>query len=300
EAAADEAADEAQSLRINLQLPTDQKTRIALQTIARGIVASRPSRPQTPYAKVRAINGYLMQNCLYSLSSPPVPPTEDGAVFFLTQSRVGACDMFASSMTLLLRSLDVPARVATGYLRTEPTAAGKTYLVRERDAHAWVEFYVPQLGWMPFDPTADTRSLQLAETPLAALQFPRLNWPASSLILPAAGAFLLLLGALWPILEKRRASSEPNDETALRRHIAQIYAQAQKSLHSRVPGAPHLTPHEYEDRVSRARLPLDAKQEFAALTFLFIAARYGAVPPIAAAEVEGCLKRFQRALKGRK
>jgi hypothetical protein len=237
-----------------------------------------------------------------------VPSDQDAATFFLTQSRSGACDMFASSMALLLRSLNVPARVATGYLRTDESSENpalkasatpsKSHLVRERDAHAWVEYYVPKLGWIAFDPTADTRTLETTANPVGQLAFPRLNLPTSTLILPLTGVVLLFLGAVWPLMEKRyRARLSLDDETLICRHIASTYENARRVLQRQVPGAPHLTPHEYEARVSLAHLPWGAKQEFAALTHLYIAARYGEAPDVKVSEVEGCLQRLRRDLK---
>ena len=95
-----------------------------------------------------------------------MPATADATVYFLTDSRRGACDMFASSMALLLREMGVPARVATGFqdpMTLESTIEGEegrtTKILRERDAHAWVEYYVPQYGWISVDPTQNAREL---------------------------------------------------------------------------------------------------------------------------------------------
>jgi hypothetical protein len=69
---------------------------------------------------------------------------------FLEEGR-GYCEQFAATMTLMLRGLGVPARVAVGFLpgRFE----GREYLVTTKDAHAWVEALIPGDGWVPFDPT---------------------------------------------------------------------------------------------------------------------------------------------------
>ncbi|HVL82040.1 MAG TPA: DUF3488 and transglutaminase-like domain-containing protein [Actinomycetota bacterium] len=69
---------------------------------------------------------------------------------FLQEQR-GYCEQFAATMTLMLRGLGIPARVAVGFL---PGAARESeYLVTTDDAHAWVEAHVPGRGWVSFDPT---------------------------------------------------------------------------------------------------------------------------------------------------
>jgi transglutaminase-like putative cysteine protease len=71
---------------------------------------------------------------------------------FLFRYRSGHCEYFASAMVLMLRSLDVPARFVTGFLGSEPSALGY-HIVRQSNAHAWVEAWIPGRGWQVFDPT---------------------------------------------------------------------------------------------------------------------------------------------------
>ncbi len=59
----------------------------------------------------------------------------------------GHCELFASAGTLLLRRMGVRARYVTGFLCDEPCGWGGLWLTRNRDAHAWVEYYHPQNGW---------------------------------------------------------------------------------------------------------------------------------------------------------
>jgi protein-glutamine gamma-glutamyltransferase len=56
-------------------------------------------------------------------------------------------------MVLMLRSIGIPSRLVTGFLATEWNEFGNYYTVRQRDAHAWVEVYYPQSGWITMDPT---------------------------------------------------------------------------------------------------------------------------------------------------
>ncbi len=72
---------------------------------------------------------------------------------FLFQRRAGHCEYFASAMAIMLRSVGVPSRVVNGFRGGEWNSFGKYYVVRERNAHAWVEAFVPGRGWVTFDPT---------------------------------------------------------------------------------------------------------------------------------------------------
>ena len=76
-------------------------------------------------------------------------PLED----FLFVYRSGHCEYFASSMVLLLRAENVPARLATGFLGAEYNPLEGYYIVRQENAHAWVEAYTPARGWRIYDPT---------------------------------------------------------------------------------------------------------------------------------------------------
>lgn len=65
--------------------------------------------------------------------------------------RVGYCEQFAATMTLMLRGLGIEARVGVGFLPGANT--GTEYVVSTREAHAWVEANIPGAGWTSFDPT---------------------------------------------------------------------------------------------------------------------------------------------------
>ena len=292
----------------NLQQPEDPATRKLLLAVTRQIEMGQRRPLRNPLDKMRAVNAYLAQNCLYSLKSPPVPATRDAVAFFLSESQQGACDMFASSMALLLRTMNVPARVVTGYLQPEsPLSVAKnegektrpSWIVRERDAHAWVEYYVPQIGWIACDPTASTRSAEtLPHKIIRFLDRPGFDLPVATLLLPLAGCGLLVMAVCWPRLEKRLERQKMlQGDDLMRQNIVLSYQNARQRIARRVSFAPHLTPHQYEALVSRAPLPLAAKQEFAALTHLYIGARYGETPHVSRADVARCLKRLRVALK---
>ena len=110
------------------------------------------AQADTPYDKATAIEKYLTSHYSYTLDLTG-PLAKDPLANFLFVRRAGHCEYFASAMTVLLRATGVPARYAAGFLPGEYNDLGQDYIVRESDAHAWVEVYFPEYGWIPFDPT---------------------------------------------------------------------------------------------------------------------------------------------------
>ncbi len=93
----------------------------------------------------------------YSLEPPPGHGESDMVDFL--RSRQGYCEQYAGTMAVMLRSLDIPARVGVGYTAGKKVGDDE-YLVRERNAHAWVEVLFPGYGWIRFEPTPrDDRNL---------------------------------------------------------------------------------------------------------------------------------------------
>lgn len=84
------------------------------------------------------------------------------AVSFLTTYRQGICSHFASAATLLLRAMGLPARYTIGYLAE--TAAGETVAVTTDDAHAWVEVWLDNIGWIPVEVTGTTQDMKSLNT----------------------------------------------------------------------------------------------------------------------------------------
>jgi transglutaminase-like putative cysteine protease len=92
------------------------------------------------------------ENFVYTLSPPLLgeQPVDE----FLFGTRRGFCEHYASSFTVLMRAAGIPARVVTGYLGGEVNPVGEYILVRQADAHAWVEIWLKDTGWVRVDPTA--------------------------------------------------------------------------------------------------------------------------------------------------
>jgi transglutaminase-like putative cysteine protease len=108
----------------------------------------------TPYDKAAALEVFLKTKFSYTLDLAG-NPGKDPLAHFLFETRAGHCEYFASSMTVMLRTLGIPAREVNGFLPGEFNELGGDYIVRASDAHSWVEAYFPGSGWMVFDPTPD-------------------------------------------------------------------------------------------------------------------------------------------------
>jgi transglutaminase-like putative cysteine protease len=119
-----------------------------IPALARQITA----RSTTPYDKAAAIETYLRTHYGYTLDLSGTPPT-DPLAYFLFQKRAGHCEYFASAMTVMIRSLGIPARYINGFLPGEYNDVDSEYVIRASDAHSWVEVYFPDYGWITFDPT---------------------------------------------------------------------------------------------------------------------------------------------------
>ena len=119
-----------------------------IRALARKITADQT----TDFDKAAAIEQYLRTNFGYTLQLSD-RPTPDPLAEFLFERKQGHCEYFASSMTVMLRSIGVPARIVNGFRTGEYNPLTRNYIIRARDAHSWVEVYLPAVGWTAFDPT---------------------------------------------------------------------------------------------------------------------------------------------------
>lgn len=143
----------------------------ALPERVRSLAAKTTEGAATNYDRVRAIE-QLLRSYVYDDRTPAPASSRDVVDHFLFDGKRGYCEHFASAMVVMVRSLGIPARLVTGYSPGEPSEGGR--LVRERNAHAWVEVYFDGHGWVSFEPTPSTPinprgELDLAlPTPVAA------------------------------------------------------------------------------------------------------------------------------------
>jgi hypothetical protein len=107
----------------------------------------------TPYDQAKAIERWLRANITYAETISGPPAGSDPVDWVLFEDRRGYCNYYASAMIMMLRSLGIPARLAAGFSQGEWDGATQGYLVRERDAHTWVEVYFPGTGgWSSIRP----------------------------------------------------------------------------------------------------------------------------------------------------
>jgi len=107
---------------------------------------------ETDYDRVVAIRDYLRNNHQYTLSPSRVPDDRDFVEWFLYEDRRGYCTYYATAMTVMLRTLGIPARYVEGFVMPESNDEG-IYTITSRHAHAWVEVYFQGFGWLIFEPT---------------------------------------------------------------------------------------------------------------------------------------------------
>jgi protein-glutamine gamma-glutamyltransferase len=148
----------------DLQIPDEEKPAIR-QTLKAIQIESRPS-PEV----LRRVSAYFEKNFRYSLKQSDSSHSSTPLSAFLLQSRSGHCEYFASATTLLLRGAGIPARYAVGYSVDEFSPMEGQYIVRSRDAHAWVMAYVNGT-WRSVDTTPPDWGAQedAAASPLQAL-----------------------------------------------------------------------------------------------------------------------------------
>jgi transglutaminase-like putative cysteine protease len=109
---------------------------------------------ETPYAAAFTLEAYFRtQGGFRYDEQPPVSLGTPPLVTFVEQTKAGYCQHFAGAMTLMLRSLGIPARVAVGFTSGSFDRAKRRWTVTDHDAHAWVEVWFDGEGWLPFDPT---------------------------------------------------------------------------------------------------------------------------------------------------
>ncbi len=118
------------------------------------IAASWTAGAGSPEAKADAIAGRLRTGYAYSLDFDH-RRRRDPLLDFLLDDHQGHCEYFASAMTLLARAAGVPARVVVGYRVGEENALGGYWVVRERNAHAWSEVWIPGRGFVTVDATPE-------------------------------------------------------------------------------------------------------------------------------------------------
>ena len=127
------------------QLPEQLSPRIAklAENITRNCI--------TPYEKAIALRDYLRNNYKYRLYGNKIPDGVESVEYFLFEAREGHCEFFAAALTVLARTLKLPARVATGFSPGNYNTLIRQFEVYEYHAHAWSQIFISNVGWLTFD-----------------------------------------------------------------------------------------------------------------------------------------------------
>ncbi|MDP4546341.1 DUF3488 and transglutaminase-like domain-containing protein [Marinobacter sp. MDS2] len=129
-----------------LQLPRsgNPKTRALAEQMAADL---------KPAELVNALMRRFREQAYYYTLRPPTMP-KDGVDALLFDNKRGFCAHYAGASTFLFRAAGIPARIVVGYQGGDPGAGGEYLIVRQYDAHAWVEVWLEGRGWVRVDPTA--------------------------------------------------------------------------------------------------------------------------------------------------
>jgi transglutaminase-like putative cysteine protease len=208
---------------IDLAVPEDEKP--ALSSVAAGLGLDRMNERQ----KIRAVSRFFQDHFHYSLNSQGRIARNDRRSplgQFLTQTRSGHCEYFATATVLLLRQVGVNARYITGYAVQESARHGDTYLVRERHSHAWaLVYHSDTAAWEQIDNTPSSwADVAEASTPwwqstsdfLSNLyfDFSKWRWGKTSVSRYTQWALApLILYLVWRILSTHRRQ-QPTDGMA--------------------------------------------------------------------------------------
>lgn len=283
------------------QLPDDLPQRV------RDKAAEVTAGAATPYDKAKAIEQYL-STFPYTLTVDPPSFDADGVDHFLFNLGQGYSEYFSSAMAVMLRSVGVPARLATGYTTGDKAVNQDIYVVFDSNSHGWVEAYMPGYGWIPFEPTPGNKlppplPPTLVDGPGGVVGTDRdlvdpecieedddcfdenFEFPAgraSGIPLPLGvrlvGAFLwlsigILVAAVKSILVwmlwRRYMVPSGDPRTAFRR-LAALGALAS------VGPVPHQTPYQYLQRLSQA-LP-GHREPVSVIVDYYVRSRYGQKP----------------------
>lgn len=132
----------------NLLISEDLKQ--SFKPLARAIVG----QTEAPLGMAHKIESWFQENFTYSLHTGTITPGVDPTLDFVLNRRPAWCSWYASGMILMLRSLDIPAHMVSGWRSMDYNILTRSWVVKEKEAHDWVEVLDLERGvWVRFDPT---------------------------------------------------------------------------------------------------------------------------------------------------
>jgi transglutaminase-like putative cysteine protease len=278
-----------------LQLPTALPVRV--RAWAQTIAAPNRYPGESHYRRARRLMVAVQQSAVYTLRPPITPDNRDATEFFLFESRRGYCTYFAGALTVACRAVGIPARVVTGFTNPEWQANGTEAILREANAHAWTEIWVPNWGWAALDATpADDRGdnapswVENWQDIFSSTQATLLQWVRDNRgVVMAVSTLLLLALAGFGIKARRGAlqqflgahsghrAAQQADATA-RRGIFVLYHKLSRKLSRRFrPASPWETPLEWVGE-AQSVLQLRDASPLGRLTELYTRAKYSPHP----------------------
>ena len=135
--------------------------------VRRGLPAHPARHGRRPHPLRRREEDRVLSSLQLHVQRGPAATEAALAGVPLLRDGIGYCQQFSGAMALMLRMIGIPARVASGFSPGTSTGSG-TYVVRDFDAHSWVEVYFNDIGWVPFDPTPAAAPAQSQATGLEA------------------------------------------------------------------------------------------------------------------------------------
>lgn len=183
-----------QERRQALQLPQPVSGRL------RGFVAGMQQEAAGPQALIDGLLRYFRTENFYYTLTPPLMPDQPVETF-LFETRRGFCSHYATALVYLLRIAGVPARVVGGYQGGEINPVGNFLEVRQADAHAWAEAWLPDKGWVRVDPTAAVAPERIERGVNVDLQIASGEVSFTAVSIGSAGDWLKRSRQLWQSID---------------------------------------------------------------------------------------------------
>jgi len=130
---------------------------------------------KTDIEKASRIENHLLTNYKYSLKTSAPPAGVNPIEYFLFNSKEGYCEHYASAMAMMLRQAGIPSRIVTGFIGGERNKYGDYIIVKQSDAHSWVEAVI-EGKWKRFDPTPPAPQFQMPSLLSLYIDYLRLKW----------------------------------------------------------------------------------------------------------------------------